>query len=51
MWSCSESLEVSVDSRWGASFNYASGKEEPSSVVGDFRLGMQRRSFCCSSQR
>lgn len=40
-----------MDPRWGVRFNYGSGKGEMSDVVGDFRLGMQRRSFCCSSQR
>lgn len=47
----SESLEVLVDPRWGVRFNYASRKGETSDVVGDFGLGTQRRSFCCSSRQ
>lgn len=40
-----------MDPRWSVRFNYAGGKGETSNVVGDFRLGTQRRSFCCSSQQ
>lgn len=49
MWLGSESLEGSGDPSWGVRFNYASGKGEASSVVGDFRVGPCGRSFCCSS--
>lgn len=51
MWLYSESLEILVDPFWGVRFNYASRKGETSNVVGDFGLGTQRRSFCCSSQQ